>query len=298
MGNGGLLEERVGYIIVGFVVFMGLILSMTISLWLQRDHQQVSLRPYKVYFSGSVSGLSVGSAVKYRGIRVGSINTIRIPQKNAEPISVEIMIDKATPVTEGSKASLQMAGITGESYLEISGSNQTSEKLLSEDGDAMPVIPSESSSIEKIVSTAPELLFNADALIQKISSTFSEDNRAHLSKSLENIESITQALVDSQNDYKQTMENLRYVSGEMRATMLIVNSTMQTVDATGQSVNRLVKDVHPAIVRFAETGLPTFVRLTDKLMSTLGNINDVLQVIESKIEYLIPDAGERSYKLK
>lgn len=292
------MQERVGYIIVGFIVFVGLILSMAISLWLQQDHQQVNLRPYKVYFSDAVSGLSVGSSVKYRGIRVGSIDNIHIPKKNASPISVQIMIDKETPITEGSKASLQMAGITGESYLEISGADQDGGKFLSQEGGAIPIIPSEESSIQKIVSTAPELLSHADQLIQKISHTFSDENRAHLSKSLENITIITQSLADSQDDYKHTMVNLRHVSGEMRTTLQIVNSTMKTVDSTGKSVNSLVKDVHPAIVRFTEDGLPTFVRLTDKFMGTLGNINDVLQTIESKIEYLMLDAGDRSYKLK
>ncbi len=271
--------------IVGLVVLTGIIVALSVSLWLKQDHHQAALTPYTVYFSETVSGLPIGSAVKYRGIRVGSISDIHIPRKNSESIAVSVMIDKNTPVGMGRRASLQMAGITGESYLEISGAVHDDGPVSPPAGESVPVIPSEESSIQKIVSTTPALLTHADQLIQRTATVVSVENRAKFSKILENVQDITQALSDSRSDYSNLMSNFRVISEEMRTTLQSINGAMESLNFAGKNIDHFVQDVRPHIASFAENELPNFVLLTDKLMATLGDLRDVLRTIEPKIEY-------------
>ena len=67
------METKANYLMVGVfvvVMFVGLI---GFVLWLGKFQADVAFDRYKVYFSGSVSGLRIGSPVSYRGVTVGEV---------------------------------------------------------------------------------------------------------------------------------------------------------------------------------------------------------------------------------
>ena len=51
---------------------------------------------YYIYFDESISGLNIGSPIKYKGFDVGLVKYIKISPHNSEKIEVEIQIQKGT----------------------------------------------------------------------------------------------------------------------------------------------------------------------------------------------------------
>ena len=88
---------RVGVYIIALVTGLALF-----SLWLVSDGLQHA-RDYRIYFAESVSGLNLGSPVKYRGVSVGQVKEIIIDKKDSRLIRVTVEIENDTPVKVGTK---------------------------------------------------------------------------------------------------------------------------------------------------------------------------------------------------
>ena len=67
---------------------------------------------YIAYEDVSVSGLDVGSPVKYLGLKVGSVKKIKIDPRNINRIIVQIGLTEGTPIKKDVEAEISTIGIT------------------------------------------------------------------------------------------------------------------------------------------------------------------------------------------
>ena len=68
------------------------------------------------YTSGSCPSVV---PVKFRGVDVGTVKSIRIDPDNSRLVLVEVRLRKETPVKTDTRASLVMKGITGVVFIEL-----------------------------------------------------------------------------------------------------------------------------------------------------------------------------------
>ncbi len=88
------MNNRVNYTFVGLLVIIGFTMIMIFSYWLLKPEQEKETKKYLIRFDESVLGLNVDSVVKYRGIDVGKVSSIKISPKNTEQVEVLITILK------------------------------------------------------------------------------------------------------------------------------------------------------------------------------------------------------------
>ena len=132
------METRASYILVGSFV-LGLIgAAFAFVVWLASVEFEEAPTRYVVYFEGSVTGLSIASAVRYRGVPVGSVTDIRIDPENIERIRVTVEISAETPVKTDTEAMLHLQGITGIAFIHLSGCTQQSGAEQSRAGRRAP----------------------------------------------------------------------------------------------------------------------------------------------------------------
>ena len=136
------METRASYLIVGsFVLALGAAL-VGFALWLTQDQLNAAVARYDIRFSGSVSGLQVGSNVSFRGVPVGEVSAVSIDPSDIERVLVTIEIPDTVPVLEGTFATLQLQGITGAVAVLLSGGTQGGAALQALAGQDNPEIPS------------------------------------------------------------------------------------------------------------------------------------------------------------
>ncbi|MEX0606693.1 MAG: MlaD family protein, partial [Halofilum sp. (in: g-proteobacteria)] len=71
------METRAHHVLIGLFTVLGVSAALLFALWLARpggDHTEV----YDVVFREPVTGLAVGSAVRYSGIQVGRVDQLRL----------------------------------------------------------------------------------------------------------------------------------------------------------------------------------------------------------------------------
>lgn len=217
------METRASYILVGGFVIGLVALILVAFIWFARVDLDAEPKRYIVHFDGSVTGLSVGSTVRYRGVPIGTVSSIAIDQENIERIQVIIEVAKDTPIKEDMVASLGLQGITGVAFIQLSGGTQASQMLVSERGKPPPVIPSERSGIEALLEHAPILLERAVTVMERIAVVFDEKNLAALAATLENVRTLTDTLAKQSGnieavvvDTKATLAALRAASEDVR----------------------------------------------------------------------------------
>jgi len=80
---------------------------------------------YTVRYKISVSGLEIGAPVKYNGVRVGKVATIRVNPDDVSEILVSLDVDHTTPIKADVRATITSVGITGLKYIDLTlGSNE------------------------------------------------------------------------------------------------------------------------------------------------------------------------------
>jgi len=141
------------YFVVGFFVTVGTLAAVAMVLWLGASKYLRTGVKYVTYFDESVQGLQVDSAVKYRGVEVGSVEKIHVAPDN-RLIEVVIKVNLRKGTERNLVSQLKAAGITGIVFVELDKRDpkkpDRSPKIAFKSD--YPVIPSQPSDTARIFS--------------------------------------------------------------------------------------------------------------------------------------------------
>ena len=147
--------------LIGLFVIIGLMLLSATIIWVGASRILMKGSLYAVYFDESVQGLQVDSAIKYRGVDIGTVQSIGVAP-DYRLIEVIMKIDLDSNMQHQTIASLKTAGITGIVFIEldrIAEGELASSPKLSFKSD-YPVIPSRKSEISRFLSDTSIIMQN------------------------------------------------------------------------------------------------------------------------------------------
>ena len=223
------METRASYVLVGIFVLALAGAGFGVVAWLARVEFEAAPRAYRIYFDGSVTGLSVGSPVRYRGVPVGSVARIRIDRRNVERIEVVIEIDAGTPIKTDTVATLGLQGVTGLAYVLLSGGTQAAPPLAAASGEEIAEIGSKPSGLEQLFDKAPELFDRAVALVDRLSRLVDDRNQAALTDTLDSLRRLSGSLAGGG-------EGLDALLGDARLTMEAIRKTAVDMNRLGETL--------------------------------------------------------------
>ena len=151
------MEKDANYLRVGVFVTVTLLALGGFIIWLMGSHGFKHYDRYTVYFTDPVSGLNDDGVVKYKGVDVGKIVEIRLAPDKANLVKVDLEVKGGTPVRAETKANIQMQGITGQSYIELSTESLDSKPPASVAGEKYPVLQGSGSQLAKFFDDMPNL---------------------------------------------------------------------------------------------------------------------------------------------
>ncbi len=137
---------------VGLFVTMGAILAVVAIIFVGATKYFEKGNIYATYFDESVQGLQKDSIVKYRGVEVGRVETIRVAPDN-RLVAVVMKVNLKEDLPRTTLAQLKVAGITGLVFVELDRRKpdepDQSPKIIFP--SEYPVIPSRPSEVQKIL---------------------------------------------------------------------------------------------------------------------------------------------------
>ena len=161
------MESDKHYFIEGLFIIGFSLAAALFAVWLGSPGRHDDVL-YRIHFPDSVSGLTAGDSVKYRGVDVGSVKTMIIDPDNARLVRVDVRLRKETPVKTDTRASLELKGITGVVFIELNGGNPAAQTLLAATPEGkVPEIPSEKTGLKALLDELPKMVKKFEATADK-----------------------------------------------------------------------------------------------------------------------------------
>ena len=113
--------------------------------------------PYEIYFTGSVTGLSEGSSVRYLGVDVGRVHRIRVDTRSAERVQVIADIDESAHRSSTNHGELSLMGVTGLLYIDLLQNVDRQGDHAAVPSERYPVINTVRSDFDTFLASLPEI---------------------------------------------------------------------------------------------------------------------------------------------
>lgn len=238
------MEEKINFAVVGlFVLVLGAALIGGV-LWFSSGKSYNKVYDvYQTYMNESVAGLNLNAPVRYRGVEVGRVQKIALAPDNVEQVQLTLGIEHATPIKVDTVAVLQTHGLTGLTFVELTGGSRDSPALKTQNGEKIPVIKTGPSLMTRLDTSVTALLTNLNRTSENINALLDEDNRLAIKHTLADIEVLSHTLaarsttIDSSLTYAAlAMKNTAQLSGELPQ---LVQRIQHSADAFDQMSNEL-----------------------------------------------------------
>jgi len=288
------METRASHLMIGSFVLLMIAAAFGFVMWLAKVEIDREFNHYTIYFEGSVSGLSAAGEVRYNGVPVGTVQTIAIDPKNPGRVKVGIEVASTTPVKEDSVAVLELQGITGVSYVQLSGGSPESAALVKKPGEDRAIIASKASQIDELFSGAPELVNRVIYLVNEATLLFDKNNRKAIGEILASLEEVSGTVADRSDEIDEMLASASKMSTELQKAAASTNKllasleedvstltesadvTMSMVRGTLSSADETVeKDLRPMINK-VNSAAESFDRMSTNLSELLEENDEVL----------------------
>jgi phospholipid/cholesterol/gamma-HCH transport system substrate-binding protein len=178
------METRARYVLVGAFTLAVIAAGFAFVYWLNTTGGLRERAFYRVRYQNSVSGLLVGSAVLFNGVRVGEVVTLNLDPKKPRDITVTIGVDPGTPVGEDTTAGIDFPGLMGSPAVALNGGTSVT-RLVGANGEP-PTLVADPAAGQSMSQAAREALHRVDTLIA--------DNADPLRNTIANLSKFSDAL--------------------------------------------------------------------------------------------------------
>lgn len=239
------METRANYVLIGIFTLLILAGGFLFVLWAAgRDTR--ALVPYRIIFTGSVSGLSRGAAVLYNGLKIGEVTSIALNPSDPSKVVAYVTVDALTPINKDTRARLEFQGLTGVASVQMIGGRPDSERLVVDDVDNPPTIIADRSDYQDLIESAQRLSRRADDVLGAAEQMFLTNAEA-VKNTISNVEIFSRMLADNSgavdtliSDGREAAQNIAALSAQAREMVDRLNETAARLDRVLQGADELV----------------------------------------------------------
>ncbi|WJH40136.1 MCE family protein [Aliirhizobium terrae] len=293
------METKANYALVGFFTLLVIAAAFGFVYWMAQSGRGGPTAELAIRIPGSANGLSVGSPVRFNGIPVGSVRNLTIDPDDPRYSIAFTEVRADAPVYQSTKAVLEVQGLTGAAYIELSGGAKGEENILQKAMEAgrPAVLIADQSSVTNLLATADKILERADQAIGDIQG-FVGDARGPLTQTIRNVETFTGALANNSGSIDEFLHSLSSLSATVDRVSGTLNSTLEAADQLvraidAERINQVVtnaervsrnvanasEDFGPLVAN-VRTAAESFAKVGDDAQSVLQRADGLLAAVD------------------
>ncbi len=284
------MSSRAEQVWVGLFVLVAAVLLIVTVLSVAGTFNRGNIS-HRSYFKFA-GGIEPGAAVRYGGMKAGSVQHVRVDPNDSTRIEVEFNVDRDIPLKEDSLAKITSLGPLGDNYVELTtGSRQAPSAppgsvvrsadsvTFSDLGDMVGNLqPMVQQALQKLNQRLDEL----QVTLARTNDLLNDRNRANISASLGNVNAM---LAEDRPKVAASLDNVQTAStrlapllDDLKKTMGQANEALGHIDAVVLE-NR--QDLRSSIVELRQT-LASASSVIDQLGRTLDyNADNIDQTLEN-----------------
>lgn len=199
---------------------------------------------YQIDTQESVSGLIADAPVEFHGVDVGKVKSIRLV--NPRSVRIVLNVDKATPVTLASVATITSRGLatrgfTGYVYISIEDVGSDSRPLTTRPGERYPIIPTAPSKVMTLDTTLNQVRENFLVITDLLVSIFDTKTVASLKQSADSLRQVTKVLAENSAKLDSIVSNTERASQRVEPLLESSHDTVRALQT------QILPDAHRAL---------------------------------------------------
>ena len=284
------MEIRARFILIGLFSLLSIVGILYGILLLSASPTDGAVDEYRIQFDFSVSGLSVGNAVTFSGIRVGQVRAINLSEVTPGKVEVIIQVRADTPVRKDSTASLEMMGLTGASAVAITGGSVESPLV-----DILPgqigEISSARSPLQAVMTDVPNTVEGINIVLSNLQKVTGSDNRAAVASILSSLAEVSGALANNKDD-------IAGIVREGHLTLKELNTLLGSINETMTSIDSLINTLSPAMKRTSSETLPQLRALVTETRAMVQVLTRIGEKVDSDPRHFFLGNSIKEYELQ
>jgi phospholipid/cholesterol/gamma-HCH transport system substrate-binding protein len=286
------METKANYVAVGAFVLacvIGLVVSI---MWLAGVQYAQEYSYYEATFKGPVTGLGKGTVTRFNGIDVGRIADLQFDPNDPQAVIVTLEVQPHLNIREDSVASIDSQGLTGGSYVEISGGTAKSPLLTAKPGQKYPVIRTKQSGLAQLEQSAPEVVAKLNVAASRINDLLNDNNRRAIAQVLTNLDETTTVIAKRSGDIDAILRNTNQATANLDKASAQFQPTMDHVDQTAAKFGKVADDADAFI---NGDGLAQLSDLIGDLRRLTGNLNRFTETLNRQPTELLFGDRRKGY---
>jgi phospholipid/cholesterol/gamma-HCH transport system substrate-binding protein len=278
--------------LIGLFVITGLLIGAIIIIWAGASDLFMKGSTYVTYFDESVQGLQTDSAVKYRGVEIGKVESIKVAP-DYRLIEVVMKINLSVDLQHQTVTQLRTAGITGIVFIELDRirAGEIADSQVIKFKTSHPIIPSRRSEISRFLADADKIMQNVkDIDFKGISNQLKNTTKAietflagdRITKIMSNLESTSANLDKSVAKINKALAEEK-IEG-------VLKDTSETLSDARQLIKRAKQEIEAINLaeQTAKTGaiLETLDKRTKSIALDLQDTSENLRVTSEYLQKL------------
>jgi phospholipid/cholesterol/gamma-HCH transport system substrate-binding protein len=310
------MEREAHYAVVGAFVLVVALAGALFVYWYSDTREHRNYNRYEIYFTGSVSGLDRGAAVRYLGVGVGRVSDMRIDPRDPSRVEVVAAIDATTPISPDTVAELQLQGVTGLLYIDLF-ENRGQKRLATAAVPSLryPVIRSAPSQFDVFLSSLPQLVAEAGDVVQRANLLLSNKNLDAVAATVSNVDSASRHLPQTVANLNSLIAELRQTNGQLadaaRSAHAMIDAVGPDVQGTAQrlravadhlsdasdQLDRMVAENRQDVRSFVRNGLPEIERFAREGRATAEDIRALSNSLRENPAQLLYEPPQRGVEI-
>lgn len=264
------MDRHVNYTWVGSFVIVFIIILVWGAIWLSAFMGSKEYEHYKIYAKADISGLSVSSAVRFSGVKVGSVTQIEIDDRDTQAVIITIKVSEDTPITTSTVATVQTEGITGVQYVALKSLLATAPPLKAKPGQEVAAIPFQPSLFMRLSSAIQLITGQIEKLSISVQHILSEKNWIAVTDILANVDKVTANLASQSHR----------IDSIVRSTNVVMKNTAKA------------SEQFPQMIANAKVAMDHVAKTAREVRKTTGKAYDVLNradnIMQNASQQLLP----------
>ena len=278
------METKANYILIGAATIVGVALMLMFALWMANSEFSRGYNEYDIVFADPVRGLAEGGEVRFNGIKVGEVRSLRIDPDNTNRVIARVRVSADVPVRQDSEARLEPIGLTGVTLIQLSSGSAAAPLLQRGFGGPPPRITGHGSQIDVILERSEDIVLRASEAMAAVRDLLTDENIARVSHILRNLETVSTQLADQRGVVAQTG---RAMEAATRAGNNVAALAAQTQHDLAD-LQEIMHNLRTASASASGETLPAVTHAAEELARASAAINDVARNLEDNPSILTP----------
>ncbi|MQR00580.1 MlaD family protein [Glaciimonas soli] len=227
------MENKAHALMAGLFTIVLLAAAILGVMWFNSD--RVVRVPYDIATKLSVPGLNAQADVRYRGLDVGKVDSIKFDPSTPGQVLIRLKVNPDTPMTHSTYGTLGYQGVTGIAYVQLDDDGTQPTRLVSS-LNKVARIELRPSLFDNLQSKGAAILASAETTVAKLNNFLDPENQKTMVAAFSDVSKTANEFQTIPHQMQPTLDKLPAMTDQLNKALASIDVLSKSVAALSQNL--------------------------------------------------------------